>query len=93
MKRTKKGRYEPIVNASALNVEGYLEVYGGRNEFWGVKALIPNNECIEFRQKIDYTWDVIVATIGGTMEFWIGAGLLSLVQILLFVIDHVCLKS
>ena len=37
----------------------------------------------------DYTWDVIIATVGGTMEFWIGAGLLSIVQIMIFSFDYV----
>ena len=78
-----------IANTSAPDAEKHLELYGGRNKLWGVTALIPSNECIEFRQKVDYTWDIIVAAIGGTMEFWIGAGLLSLVQLLIFAFDRV----
>ena len=106
-----------IPNAFWPGKERYLSLYGGRNKLWGITALIPNNECILFRQKIvrmralrcfelcfcddnskvcvskrklhDYTWDVIIATIGGTMEFWIGAGLLSIVQLLVFMFDNV----
>ena len=90
--QTKLIRSEPatfIANASAPGAERHLELYGGRNKLWGMTALIPNNDCIEFRQKKDYTWVVIIATIGGTMEFWIGASLLSFVQFLIFIVDYV----
>ncbi len=35
------------------------------------------NEYVSYTQKWAYTWDSILATIGGAVQFWIGAGVVS----------------
>ena len=54
-----------------------------------VTITVPISEYIDFNQKYQYSWDIIVATIGGALQFWIGAGIISAVHLVVFAIEKV----
>ena len=58
-----------------------------------IKSTFVANNYISYEQKYQYTWDVILATLGGTLQFWVGAGVVTFVHIALHAFDMVCLKN
>ncbi len=66
-----------------------LRALSERSSDNGVGIFIPYTEHTEIRQRVSFTWDMVIANIGGLMEFWIGAGLVSFFHMFLFVAGKV----
>ena len=49
-----------------------------------ITATFVANKYIVFTQLRTFTWDIIVATLGGALQFWVGAGVVTFVHWLLF---------